>query len=94
MTDPTPAAASSSGAGSSSGMPLTALILGIVAVVLSFIPIIPILSLGLGIAAIVLGIMSRKRHGGTMATVGLYLGIAAVVLSIVVNFLIVGLLMG
>lgn len=88
---PAPGPAGQPAAGS--GMSITALILGIVAVALAFIPLVPILPVGLGIAAIVLGILGRKRQGRGMATAGLWLGVAAIVISIVINLLLVGWMM-
>ena len=63
------------------GMGIAALVLGIISVVFFWIPFVDILTLILGIVAVVLGVMSGKKGKNGMATAGLVLGIIGVVLS-------------
>lgn len=77
----------------SNGMGTAALVLGILALLLSvlFLP----LGLVLGIAAIVLGVLGRRRAtqglatNGGVAIAGLVLGIVAVVISVLLGILII-----
>lgn len=69
----------------SSGLGITSMILGIIAIVLAFIPVVGILSFGLGLAAVILGIFAiiQKRGKGQgiagLITGVLSLGIAGIV---------------
>ncbi|GAA4735137.1 hypothetical protein GCM10023216_29970 [Isoptericola chiayiensis] len=73
------------------GLAITALVLGIVALLGCWIPILNFGSIGLGLIGVVLGVValvqvSKGRAGGkVMAIVGTALSAVAIVLSIVVN---------
>ena len=73
-----------------SGLATASLVLGIIAIVFSFIPGINGLGLILGILAIVFGaipIGQKKKNGS--ATAGLILGILAVIISIIISIAVV-----
>lgn len=63
------------------GLGITALVLGIISVVFFWIYFVDILTLLMGITAIILAVMSGKKCKNGMATAGLILGIIGVVLS-------------
>lgn len=79
-----------------SGLAITALILGIVAVVLAFIPVVNFLTYILGLVAVVLGVIAiftadgTKRRGRGMGIAGAILGAVAIVIAIVVTVVVVG----
>lgn len=94
MTDPsTPSVAA---VPKRSGLAVTALVLGIVGLVLSIIPVINVVGILLGGLAVVFGIIGIvtangvKRTGRGMAIAGLILGAVAVVVGIIVNVVILG----
>ena len=63
---------------------LIALILGVLAVVFSFIPVLSYSAIPMAIAALILGILGRKadRQKG-LATAGMIVGIVAIVLGVI-----------
>ena len=65
------------------GLAITSLVLGIVSVVFFWIPYVDILTLILGIAALILGIVAGKQGKNGMAIAGLVLGIVGTVLSLI-----------
>lgn len=79
------------GANLPKGMAVAALVLGIAAILLCWVPVANIVAFVLGAIAIVLGFMARSRAargiaaGGGMGLAGGVLGIVAVVLSIVIS---------
>lgn len=68
------------------GLAVAALVVGIIAVLLSFIPLINIGAIVLGIVAVVLGILGlRKRFGGKgMSITGIVLGALSILISTIV----------
>jgi len=86
---PAPAyAAAPAAAGPKQTLSLVSFILGIASVVFCAAPLLP---LGAGITAIILGIKARKSEPGApkwMATVGIITGIVGIVLSIILGFVI------
>ena len=74
----------------SNGMAVAALVLGILAIVTFWIPFFNIVSIIMGIVALILGFLGRGRSkqpgvgGGGMAMTGIILGALAIVLSILV----------
>lgn len=76
-------------------MAIASLVLGICAIVFSFLPGLGFLGLVLAIIGLVLGVLGRKREPerSGMATAGMVLSIIALVLFVIV-VLIVGLLIG
>ncbi|WP_161784050.1 DUF4190 domain-containing protein, partial [Cellulomonas carbonis] len=81
----------------SNGMAVTALVIGIIALLLAFIPVVGVISVLLGIVAIVLGIMGRRRvvpgvvGGKGLAIGGIVTGALGLVIGLVVS-VILGLL--
>lgn len=70
-----------------SGLAVTALVLGIVAVVLSFIPLINNLAVLLAIVGLVFGIVALvKKQRKAMSIVGVVLAVVAVAISLVVQY--------
>ncbi|ABY25041.1 hypothetical protein RSal33209_3329 [Renibacterium salmoninarum ATCC 33209] len=69
------------------GLGITALVLGIVAFVLAFLPIINFVSYPLAIAAIILGIIGFAKKGASkvMPIVGGVLGVLALIIAIIVT---------
>ena len=65
------------------GLAITSMVLGIVSVVLFWIPYVDILTLLLGIAALVMGIIAGKKAKNGMAVAGIVLGIIGTVLSLI-----------
>lgn len=89
MTDATPTpstpAAAPAAAGPKQTLSLVSFILGIASIVFSAAPLLP---LGAGIAAIILGVKARKAEPGApkwMATTGIITGIVGIVLSIILG---------
>lgn len=82
-----PAAATPAAPSSSKGMAVTALILGIVAIVGSPIPFLNFGSPAFGIVALILGIIVivKKKPGKGMGMTGLILGAVSIVLSIILG---------
>ena len=75
------------------GFAVTALVLGIIAVVLAFIPVVNIVSFVLAALAIIFGIVglisSGKRHAGKgMSITGIVLGVVALALAIIMYVLV------
>jgi hypothetical protein len=100
MTDATPTpdpaatpaapayAAAPAAAGPKQTLSLVGFILGIASIVFSAAPLLP---LGAGIAAIILGVKARKSEPGApkwMATTAIITGIVGIILSIIIGFLI------
>ncbi len=84
----------SSQPGKSNGLSVAALVVGIVGVVLAFIPCVNIIGMLLGLIALVLGIIGWVQAGkdpaakkGT-AIAGVVLGVAAIVIAVIVNTLV------
>lgn len=77
---------------SGGGLAMAALVLGITAIILSFIPLIGFVSYPLAILAIILGFVSlaRKKPGNGQALAGTILGAVALVIAIVVSILTAG----
>ncbi|MFC4334597.1 hypothetical protein [Salininema proteolyticum] len=76
-------------------MAITALVLGIIAIVLAFIPIINLISFVLALLAIIFGIIgivkaSKAGSGKGMGIAGLVTGILSMIIAIAVYFLIFG----
>jgi hypothetical protein len=65
------------------GLAITSMVLGIVSVVFFWIPYVDILTLLLGITALILGIVAGKKGKNGMAIAGLVLGIIGTVLSLI-----------
>ena len=65
------------------GLAITSMVLGIVSVVFFWIPYVDILTLLLGIAALVMGIIAGKKAKNGMAVAGIVLGIIGTVLSLI-----------
>ena len=65
------------------GLAITSMILGIISVVFFWIPYVDILTLILGIAALIMGIVAGKKGNNGMAVAGLVLGIIGTVLSLI-----------
>lgn len=63
------------------GLAVAALVLGIISVVFFWIPFVDILTLVLGIVAVILAIIAGKQGKNGMAVAGLVLGIIGVVFS-------------
>ncbi|HEU5126965.1 MAG TPA: DUF4190 domain-containing protein [Glycomyces sp.] len=75
------------------GFAITALVLGIIALVLAFIPVVNLISFVLAIAAIVFGIVglvaSGKRHTGKgMSITGIVLGVITLAVAILMYTLV------
>lgn len=66
---------------------IVALVLGILAVIFSFIPVVNIVAFILAVAAIVCGLISliRRMAGKAMAVVGLVLSVVAIVIGVAVD---------
>jgi len=75
------------------GFAITALVLGIIAAVLAFIPVVNLVSFVLAIAAIVFGVVGliasgRRRTGKGMSITGIVLGVIALVIAILMYTLV------
>lgn len=68
----------------SNGLAITSLVLGIVAIVFSFIGLSIPFGLIIGIVGIILGVMAKKKNPSGMATAGLVLSIIGTVLCAIV----------
>jgi hypothetical protein len=68
----------------SNGLAITSLVLGIVAIVFSFIGLSIPFGLIIGIVGIILGVMAKKKNPCGMATAGLVLSIIGTVLCAIV----------
>lgn len=87
MTYPAPAAPAPAPVNTSNGFGITALVLGIVAVVIAFIPIMGMGAFFLGPLAIIFGIIGLMRKGRRRGTsiAGLVLGVVGVIIAIIVT---------
>jgi FtsH-binding integral membrane protein len=88
---PDPAATSEPKRGN--GFAITAMVLGIIAAVLAFIPVVNIVSFVLAIAAIVFGIVGliasgKRRTGKGMSIAGIALGVVALAIAILMYVLV------
>jgi membrane-bound ClpP family serine protease len=75
------------------GFAVTALVLGIIALVLAFVPVVNIVSFALGVVAIVFGIVGlvtarSRRTGRGMSITGLVLGVLALAVAILMYVLV------
>lgn len=75
------------------GFAVTALVLGIIALVLAFIPVINIISFVIAVLAIIFGIVGlvagKKRHAGKgMSITGIVLGVVALAVAIIMYALV------
>ncbi|WP_051325358.1 DUF4190 domain-containing protein [Glycomyces tenuis] len=75
------------------GFAVTALVLGIIALVLAFIPVVNLISFALGVIAIIFGIVGlvtgRKRHAGRgMSLTGIILGVLALAVAVLMYVLV------
>ncbi|MBQ1443775.1 MAG: DUF4190 domain-containing protein [Renibacterium sp.] len=72
-----------------SGLAITALVLGVVALLLAALPFVSLIALLLGTAAVVLGIvaLARRTAGKGMAITGIVTGSVGLLIAIVVSFM-------
>lgn len=72
-------------ASDSTGLATASFVLGIIAIVFAFIPIINLIAYVLGVLAVVFGIVGVVKKMGGKATAGLIMGIIALVIAVSVN---------
>lgn len=86
-----PSAGQPAGGSGSNGLAVAALIIGILSLLIAIFPFVGLLGTLGGIAAVILGIVGRKKiargqaSGGGMAMTGIITGVLAIVLSLVVT---------